>query len=812
MNHAMMYSGDEEATPPARDLNPNASQPPMPKKVRDMQRKEQRAIPSLASPVGGSDVSTDLQPAPPLEREPGLLAMCMDKTDNPVMIVDGLGAIRQINASFTHAFGYAPAEAMGRLPRELLRPVNTPTETIDSMLAQLKTGRTLQHEALIPDKQGRPRWYSCVTTPVLAADERLENALCVLTEITDTKVRETIQNRALEAMVRDVPTAEILTRMCRQIERMVPGVIVSVLRLEQGRLHPVAAPSLPEAFSQAIDGLRIGPQVGACGAAAFLGEAVLVRDMASDPRAAPFRELLAPLGLVACWSSPIRTNDGRVLGTFAIYYRHQRGPDGFQESMVAIATHLCVLAFERDRSRERIRELAFSDSLTGLPNRQSLLMRADEALLAATASGSPLSVLVIEIDKVKHINGFLGQAVGDHLLCEVATRVQTEIGGKGEVGRLGSHEFGVILPQLAQANALGAAQALVHALAQPLTIARLDGVRLSVSIGVSVLSDSNRDRETLFRQAELAMYQARKAGRNMACLYDAAIARRLEDRQTLEKALRIAVSSRQLTLHYQPQIDLASGRLWGLEALARWQHPQRGEISAHQFIPLAEESGLITEIGNWAIQEGCRQLSAWRAQGLAVPTVSVNLSPISFRDPDLIATVARSLRAHGLSGGDLTVEITEGVLLDHTTEAEAALTALHELGVRLSIDDFGTGFSSLSRLIHLPVNEIKLDRSFLADLHESKAAQVLVDAVIRIGRNLDLSVVAEGVTTDVQRQFLAEHGCHIGQGFLFSHPLEASAAGEWLASNAAAIRSMRPQGLASNRRCGRKRAKPLAED
>lgn len=733
-----------------------------------------------------------------------MLSLCLDHAENPVMITDGRGIICHVNGGFARLLGYARHQAVGRLWHELLKPLNARADVIGALLAPLADGKPLQHESLVADKAGQPRWLSIAVSPIMAATApaspaspasptkaarapgEMVNTVSVLTDITATKVRESIQHRTLEALARDLPTAEIMADLCRRVERMAPGAIAAVTRVAGGRLQLVAMPSADARARADFESLPIGLQSGSCGAAAFLGKPVAVGDIAQDPRWESLRDAALAAGLAASWSTPVRAADGRVLGTFGLCFTESRLPDAFHENLVAVAADLCALALARDQAQERIHRLAYYDALTGLPNRQLLLARADDAVAHANANGTALALLFIDLNDFKRVNDVQGHVAGDRFLIEVATRLQAATQARhpeAAVGRLSGDEFAVLLPDHGPDDAMAAAQAMLHALAAPLRIANRLSLSPSASIGISLLTEQVRDRETLLHHADLAVYQAKrrraKSQGNQICVYDAALARRLGDRRTLEIELRDAIADGQLHMHYQPQVNLATGELWAVEALARWPHRRRGDIPPSVFVPLAEESGLIVALGYWAVHEACAQQAQWLAQGATVPAISVNLSPLCIRDPGLVDVVAEALRVNALPPDNLTIEITEGVFLDHTPEAESTINALRHLGVRLSIDDFGTGFSSLSQLTRLPVEEIKLDRSFLTDLETSEATRTLVEAVIRIGRARKLTVVAEGVTSAFQRQFLLDQGCHVGQGYLFAQPLPARAIAGW---------------------------------
>jgi EAL domain-containing protein (putative c-di-GMP-specific phosphodiesterase class I) len=303
---------------------------------------------------------------------------------------------------------------------------------------------------------------------------------------------------------------------------------------------------------------------------------------------------------------------------------------------------------------------------------------------------------------------------------------------------------------------------------------------MSASMGLSLYPDNATDIDTLIKQADAAMYKAKHAGRATYRFFSADMNKIAEQRLMTSTALRQAIAEEALTLHYQPQIRSSDGTIHGVEALARWHDPVLGEVSPAKFIPLAEECGLIEQIGIWSIREACRQMAVWRRAGLDIPAVSVNLSPINFQNVNLAAQVALILAKHELQPNHLILEITEGVFLSERSTVIATMGELRRLGVGLSLDDFGTGYSSLSRLAQLPIDELKIDRSFMRDLVTDTGTRAIVTAVVRVGQSLNLAVVAEGVETDAQRALLVELGCDAIQGFFYARPLPATAFGRWL--------------------------------
>lgn len=711
------------------------------------------------------------------------LALVADASDSAVIISDAASAIVYVNAGFSRMFGWRVEEVVGLRPIPLLsRSKDEATERIYQ--EALRGGHSLEGEELVHGKDGQRYWAKIISNPVSDAQGCWQLTVTILTDITRAKMYEVLQQRALEAMARERPLGEVLEGICEEVERIAPEVTASILEVDaHGRLRPLAAPNLPRALSTQLDGVEIGPCVGSCGTAAWRNEAVRADDIASDPLWQDYSHLVLPLGYRGCWSTPVRNSQGRVIGTFAFYFSKTGSPSSvtFHQQLVEACTHLCALAMEREQGRQRIRQLAFYDSLTGLPNRRLTQAKAEQAITAANRDGTQLAVLFIDLDRFKQVNDSLGHPAGDELLQQSAKRLAGLMGPSDTLGRQSGDEFVVVLSGRDAVSANDAVRRIQAVLSEPFCVA---GTTLSItcSVGIAMYPASARDMDTLLQQADIAMYQAKKRGRGSLSFFSAEMDQLAQERLMLEGALRLAIQSGQLHLQYQPQVALESGELYGVEALARWTHPVLGTISPARFIPLAEECGLIADLGLWAIREACRQLSAWRAKGLAVPAISVNLSPTSFHNLALPQMVADTLRLHRLDAKDLTLELTENILLDTNPYTMKTISALSEQGIRLSMDDFGTGYSSLSYLRRLPVSELKLDQSFVADLEQDPAARALSNAILGIGQSLRLTVVAEGVETDGQTRILRAQGYPVAQGYLFSRPLSPQDMETWMTS------------------------------
>ncbi|QLA83718.1 EAL domain-containing protein [Acidovorax sp. JMULE5] len=712
----------------------------------------------------------------------------MDASDNAIVMSNSTRQVVYVNEGFTRLFGFSPAEVLGKyLSDVLLGPHSDP-----GLLSEIRDGIDQQGgfhiETLLYSKAGQPRWVSMMINASNETSGGPGGSITVLTDITLTKMHEVLQKRVLEGMVNELPLADLMTLVCREVERIAPEVTASILSVDElGLLHPLAAPGLPPAICQALDGVPIGPCAGSCGTAAFRRAPVVVTDIATDPLWADYRALFEPSGMRACWSSPICDHAGKVIGTFAFYFREPRAPDALHRRLVDVCLHLCALAIERNATRQRIHQLAFFDELTGLPNRAMFRSSAERALASLRQEDHPGAVLFIDLDRFKQVNDTLGHVAGDALLCEVAKRLTQCLRARDLIGRLAGDEFVLLLSECSTGQVVQIAQSMLQEMARPMDLHGQAHV-CHASIGIAMFPDDGDAIDTLLRHADQAMVQAKSDHRHSLQLFSAEMNRRAQERAALERALRQALAERSLSLHYQPQVlSSAPGTLHGVEALARWQHPEWGMVPPSRFIPVAEEAGLIHELTLWLLDEACAQLSAWRAAGHSVPCVAVNLSGRSFHQAEFAQQVCDALERHGLRTNDVLLEITESVMMDARPVTLANIEALHHKGFKLSLDDFGTGYSSLSYLHRLPISELKLDMAFVQDLTTSPTARALTVSVLSIAHSLGMVVVAEGVETTGQQQWLQAHGCPVMQGYLFGRPMPPDELEAWLCAPARGV-------------------------
>ena len=627
----------------------------------------------------------------------------------------------------------------------------------DDWTAELRDGRTiLIHHQPLPDGG----W--------VATHEDV-------TELMRANVLREEQADILEMIAVSAPLENVLDRLVRLIESQMTQIYGSVLLLDSdgARLRHGAAPNLPKAYVEAIDGRRIGPNVGSC-AAAHQRETVVVADIMTDPSWEDCREWAAAHGLRSCWSTPILSRHGAVHGVFVMYAKEVREPSAAEARLVDAATRIAGIAIERKQAEDRIHFMANHDALTGLPNRTLLTDRLSQAVLYAKRYDRWATVVFVDLDNFKFVNDSLGHNIGDELLKIVAERMVSCVRATDTVARLGGDEFVILLfDQPKSADIISATlQKVRAAIAEPVHI---DGHDLEVtcSIGLANYPNDGTNADTLLANADAAMYRAKEIGRDNFQFYTPELNTKVHEKFLLQKELRNAISYSEFVIHYQPQVDLRTGRMFAVEALIRWAHPTKGMIPPLKFIPMAEESGLIVPIGDWVLHEACRQNKAWQDAGLPKMTICVNVSARQFKEKNWVGRVAGALRQSGLDAKYLELELTESLIMQDVGQAVATMRELQILGVQLSVDDFGTGYSSLAALKNFPVARLKIDKSFISDILNNENDRAVASAVISLGQKLNLRVIAEGVETDGQVAFLRENNCDEMQGYHFSKPVPA---------------------------------------
>ncbi|MEE9281193.1 MAG: EAL domain-containing protein [Myxococcota bacterium] len=448
----------------------------------------------------------------------------------------------------------------------------------------------------------------------------------------------------------------------------------------------------------------------------------------------------------------------------------------------ALLAHRARYILSASYAHAQLGRLTNYDSLTGLANRQRFAERLEALVAKARSSKRVLALLYVDLDRFNRINDSLGQGAGDQVLQTVADRIRDRVRttdavsrvARLAVSRLGADSFAVILSQIASEQAAGViAHRLLHAIAEPLVVAGQQ-VSTTASIGIAVYPRDGDDPASLVRCADVAMHNAKQHGGNNVRFFSSSMNTASRRRLTLENALREALKREEFCLHYQPKVDLASGRVTGMEALLRWEHPEMGTISPVEFIPIAEETGSMVGIGEWVLRTACGQNKAWQDAGLEKLRIAVNVSSVQFVHQDLLQTVERALRDTRLAPEYLELEVTESLMMLNVSGSGRTLSGLRDKGVHVALDDFGTGYSSLAYLRSFPLDSLKIDSSFVADLTLDAGADGIIQAILAMAKVLELNVVAEGVETEDQADFLRSHGCNEIQGWLFSKALPAA--------------------------------------
>lgn len=538
--------------------------------------------------------------------------------------------------------------------------------------------------------------------------------------------------------------------------------------------HATTDPNLPEGM-------------GPCGMAFRLGNPVVSNDFMNDPDSGPWREWADSLGVRAVAAFPLRRSGG-VVGCLTACAL-ERG--FFADDITGLLTNLAgevsfaLDLFDRETQREvaaqHIRHMATHDPLTGLPNRTLLLDRLAQAIHGARRKQHYVGVLFLDLDHFKTLNDSLGHDIGDQLLRAVTERLRGSIRQEDTLARQGGDEFILVLPDMAEPAFAGrVAEHLLQVLRAPFALHQ-HIMHVNASIGISVYPVDNEDPMTLIRFADSAMYQAKAAGRSDYVFFTSELNVQVSELFILSNELRKALEREEFILHYQPQIDLRTYRVTGMEALIRWRHPDKGLISPLKFIPIAEETGLINAIGEWTLRAACAQARRWQDAGLPAVPIAVNLSAPQWLQPDLEKQVISALESQGLAPHLLALELTESLLMRETDKMIQTMHRLRARGIQFAVDDFGTGYSSLSYLKRFRVDHLKIDQSFVRDIPGDSDDAAIATAIIQMGKSLRLTVIAEGVETSEQLKFLSDHGCDVAQGYYFSSPLPADGCAEFLA-------------------------------
>jgi diguanylate cyclase (GGDEF)-like protein/PAS domain S-box-containing protein len=660
------------------------------------------------------------------------LLQAVEQSASSVIITDLRGVIEYVNPAFTTITGYTQEEALG-MKTSMLSAGKTPPEVYKEMWDTIAAGGTWRGEMLNRRKNSELYWDSITISPVRDEREEITSFVAIQEDITERHAAE-----------------EKLMLNAHILNSVNEGVAVTDAQQRFCFINP--------AFT-AITGYTAEEVIGK--SPKLLSSGLMERTF--------YGKMWGNISDSGRWQGEIidRRKNGES-------YPEWLSISVLKDAQGTITHFISVFAdiSERKAVERRITHMAQHDFLTGLPNRMLLLDRMAQAISHAQRDGRRVALMFLDLDKFKYINDMLGHVIGDKLLQEVAGRISRNSRSVDTVCRLGGDEFVLMLTNMENADDVsGIAAKLLESVAGTCLI---DGheIEITTSIGIALFPDDGKDGSELLRHADAAMYHAKQNGRNNYHFFTSEMNRRALERMVIEKKLRHALERGEFALHYQPQIDLSTGRMVGAEALVRWADPENGEmIPPARFIPIAEENGMIAPIGEWVLREACRQMAEWRKMGMREIPVSVNLSAVQFRQKGLGENVRAILHQYGISPSNLELEITETAVMQDAEAAIALLKEMKDMGVRLAMDDFGTGYSSLSYLKQLPIDKLKIDQSFVRDIAHDPDDAAIVSTIISMARNLKLKVVAEGVETNGQLTFLNQHGCDEGQGYYFAKPV-----------------------------------------
>lgn len=697
-----------------------------------------------------------------------------------------------VNQKMAEMFAYSQGEMIASLG--ILDIVSeTDRDLVDSNIHRRLFGDA---RAVNYEMQGRKKDGSIFEVEVFGSKMEVDGkaaAIGIMLDITERKRIERalrVLSACNQALIRATDESALLAEICGIVQQLSghPYVWVGYAEDEASKLvRPAAKREAVEgALPFATGALSWDDSArgsGVTGTAIRTGRTAVVKYGQTNRQYPPWRDFLTKHGIQSGMALPLIT-ERKVIGALTIYAQDAAA---FTASEISIVEELAAsLAYgiaalrtncARQRYAQQLMHQATHDVLTGLANRSLLSDRIAQAIAAAERSGRVAALLLLDLDCFKVINDSLGHPVGDALLQAVADRLCSLVRKADTVARLGGDEFVIVLPELMKgADASLVAGKVLSALTRPFEIEG-QALHVGASIGISLYPQDGSDEGTLLKNVDLAMYRAKFEGRNKFHFYTEELNVHSRERLALESDLRGALERGELLLHYQPQVDLHSGEIVGVEALMRWQHPVRGLLAPAQFISIAEESGLIIPIGAWVIKTACAQQRAWRLVGMPSFRVAVNISAHQFRRHDLLAVVVEALRETGLEARYLELELTETALMQEPDKTIPVLAELRALGLQLALDDFGMGYSSLNYLRQFPLDNLKIDRSFVSDLASTAQSATIVKTIISLAHSLDLKVIAEGAETRAQLDLLSAYGCDEVQGFYFSRPVPADELG-----------------------------------
>lgn len=725
------------------------------------------------------------------------LSLAVEQSPNTVIITDPAGNIEYVNSMFARVTGYTPEEALGKNPR-FLKSGNFPAEYYKTLWETITAGQEWRGEFYNKRKNGEFFWESALISPLKNAEGMITHFVAIKEDITRKKVVE--QRQLLTAQVLEIlslPSKK--TDKIRDILQLIKDFTavdgIALRLLQEGDLSCKNTLGFEELYKSVPCHLSIGEncQTGLaqtlCGKV-FLGLGCEGAESCFTPGGSFWTNAglkpgvcLCPLnhcghaGVQSMAVIPLRFGEN-AFGLLQLSDRHSGKFNLSGVKFLETLTSTLSIALEHRKAEKSLQEkeshlnfLASYDALTRLPNRALYCDRLQHVLAIARRSEKNVAVLFLDLDRFKTINDSLGHDFGDSILCQVAERLKTQIRESDTLARFGGDEFALILEDIEEPQTvLSLGQKILEHLAETLSFEGHQ-LYLTASIGISIYPNDGDNLETLIKYAEVAMYRAKELGRNNCQFYRPEMNARSRELLFLEGALRQALKQEEFVLHYQPQVDLTTGQVVGAEALVRWRHPSLGIVPPGDFIPLAEETGLIVPLGDWVLRTACHQIKQWNSEGGIPIRVAVNISARQFNEFNFIDKLDALLQETQIDPRYLEMEITESIIMEDVEESIMTLTDLKVRGINLAIDDFGTGYSSLSYLQKFPISHLKIDRSFIKDVCSNVQSAEIASSIIALAQNMHLQVIAEGVETVEQMEFLQSKGCEKAQGYLFSRPV-----------------------------------------
>lgn len=718
-------------------------------------------------------------------RPESLVVICRDITEriksqqryrslfssNPeaVFSLDEHGVFLNINNEGERISGFNKEELLGKDFYPLIHPDDM--DRVVSSFNKVKQGRTVRLEFKINHKNGEIRNINLTTIPAILYGEviGIDGIAVDVTEKRRNEALQEMQTRILSRIAAGDSLDIVLPELIKSVENLTRDGICSILfyEKEHNHLRFGYGSKLEIDYREKIDKFPVAPFAGSCGHSAYTKELTIVPDIRTHPNWADWKEEALRYGLRSCWSIPILSMDRSLLGTFAVYYSRCRTPDHFEVEMLRVISYITGLAIERFHQEKEVQFLANHDVLTGLPNLRYLKQVFEDAIKETKT----LAVMFLDLDGFKSINDSFGHSMGDTFLKEISQRITSAI-GEHVVARMGGDEFIFLVKDYCDKNAvLDLAKNLLDAISQPVLILNSE-FNVTGSIGISLYPEHGCTLDELMKKADIAMYSSKGLGGNSVQIIENPMNEKAYTQFSMQSDFKKAIKRKEFLLHYQPKINIQSGDVTGVEALVRWQHPERGLIHPGEFMQLAEESGFISVLGAWVLREALSQMKDWRERGYQLHLrMAVNVSVRQFIQQDIVLLVEELLKEMDLPPHCLELEITESVLMRHEHLIQDSVEKLREIGVEVSIDDFGTGYASFTYLKKFNANTIKIDRSFIHSLPHSQDDVAIVSAVIALAKELNMRVIAEGVETQDQLEFLVRKGCNEVQGFYFSPPL-----------------------------------------